>query len=581
MRTKRTKKQPTDYTGADNPQSEIRNPKSACPPKADLVLVKIAEINATHNIRTDIGEATLPGLQQSIADVGLLQPVIVRKDGQQLRMVSGHRRLEAARRAGETHIAARVYSGDGATDAWEAAARLAENVQRLDLNHVELAAALGDAADSGMSVRQIAGECYLSDDSVRRHLSLRRLAEPVARLAASGRLPVHQAELIARVGDPARQLKLASAATRLEWDAEACKWIAERRREWRGGKLVAVGGAAEQGVDDRDYVLPMDHLRKAVAEAMQGLAAAGWIRVEDADGEAFHPAAGRGRCTGCPDNTASYADQPTLFEGLRPRGSDKRGFCTHAACYASKRAAWDKVLDGRRREADKKQRAAVAKARKAGLDVCEECGRVGQTADAAAEGYAEIDGRRLCGKCEAKARKRAERHGSGGGEGYEARQKRVEELEKKFPWTAEQKLAVATHAHGAALAERIEGAITDGTVGADGDCTNVAEMVLWAQARGNFVETPRGATVRAEELPRGMANAELARWWHEAAGWAREANFPRVDWRGDVDNVPLPKEQLARIHDLETVAWMCGLAVPDRPTAEGVEKAVRACGGDE
>jgi len=542
-------------TSADLAVSPPR-PASAAP-RADLVMVPIASIDDSHNVRRGLDEAPLLRLGESIRDLGMLQPVVVRKVGATLRLIAGHRRVEAARRAGEEFVEAKVYAGPGVDDVWEARARLAENTQRQDLNHVELAGVLGQAADQGLGVPEIAAEVHLSDDSVRRHLALRRLTPPVLDLVASGRLPVHQAELIARVGDPKRQVDLAESATRLQWQpgkGAGGKWLAEGKFDYRKGKHLP--GPDVQDAHDRDFVQPMDDLRSAVASAMQGLAACGWPM-----GEEY---CGRRACRGCPDNTASYADQPMLFEGIEPRGSAKKGHCTTAACYLTKRAAWDQVLDERRKTQAKARAAAVKKARAAGLAVCDACGRV----LAEGEKTESVGGEKCCPKCAKKATKKGV--ASGRGESYEARRKRAAAIRKRFPETPEQRLAVALHAHGAALAAAIEKAIVDWRMADSGNCSNVAEIVLWAQARLTWnLRMPDVVTQLEDALGPGIPAATLAAWWRSATEWARTRNEPCVrEWPGEVENVPLPKGHVEALDGLTLIARHYGLAIPPRPTAE-------------
>ena len=517
---------------ADGPAEPVR---SAATPKADLVMVRVGDIDATHNVRMAPDEGFLAGLQASMADVGLLQPVVVRKRGKALRMVAGHQRLEAARRAGEEFIEAKVYSG--VDDGWEARARLAENVQRIDLNHIELAAVYAGAADAGMTVRAMAEEGHVSADSVRRHLALRRLCEPVARLVASGRLPVHQGELIARVGDVSGQIGLTASATRLDWDDKAGKWAARGKYDYRRGKQLPA--LAEQTVHDRDYVQPMDQLRKDVAAAMQSMGACGWPM--DAD------YAGKRPCHGCPDNTLTYADEPMLFAGLEPKGSARKGHCTNGECYRLKRAAWDQVLPVRKAKRETARRKAIVKARKAGLDVCDEC----------------ID-------------KVAKRSARSSGESWDARSKRIAALKRKFPWDQPQRLALAVHDYGRTLAETIGKAIASGKVGADGDCHNVAELILWAQSASHWrVEVPDKKYRPAIKtvLGEGISDADLAVWWTAAARWAQEEEKPGINYNGKVVNVPLDRTHAAKIDALEKIAKALGVEIPPRPTRADMARA--------
>jgi len=534
-------------------------PIAARPPHADLTLVEIGSIDAGRNLRTAIGEDTLPGLQDSIRELGQLQPIIVRQAGNELRLIAGHRRLEAARRAGEKYIEARVYAGDGATDLWEARARLAENVQRLDLNHIELAGAYGQAADAGLSVREIAEGAHVSDDHVRRHLALRRLCPSVAELAASGRLPVQQAELIARVGDPARQIGLAGNATRLVWESSPGVWRTRAAGRWRGGKLVT---DAEQDVDDRDFVEPMESLRAEVGRCMRGMAACGWPKDEQY--------AGRRACAGCPDNTLTYSDQPKLFEGIEPQGSAKKGHCTNEECYEAKRTAWDKERAARKKQIEAEQKRAITKAKSAGLAVCaaDGCAKV----LASGQQLIMVDGAGMCPACAAKAKKSGERGGVGGrGESWEAREKRANAAKKRFPETPEQRLAVALHKHGVALGEMIGTAIAEGRTGAESDCRNVAEMVIWAMGLcADYYDyvLPRGNRPAIDDvLGAGISDADHAAWWNVAIGGVL-ADAPGLEYVGTERNVPLPAAEIAIIGDLERLAKACGLEVPVRPTAE-------------
>lgn len=436
-------------------------------PRADLVMVPIDQIDDRHNIRSGMDEGFLLQLTDSIRDLGMLEPLIIRKlskadagngtvgsHAKKFRVVAGHQRLEAARRAGEEFVEAKVYSGSNVDDAWEAKARLAENVQRQDLNHMELARAFGDAVAVGLSVRQVAEQAHVSDDMVRRHLALLRLTKPVADLVASGRLPVHQAELIARVGDVGKQISLAERCLALGWNAKKGAWTDKPNWNWREG-------------DPKDYVMTMAELRKEVAYAMCGLAACGWLKAEaeEADGkyvgaDARSPEtpisdaggiAGKRACEGCPDNTMTYADHPTLFAGIRPQGSDKKGYCTNRPCYEAKTKVWEKVKDKRAKEKEKKQKAVIAKAKKAGLDVCEACGKVADAGDKF-DKCGQAANARLCPKCAEKAVSRTSRRGN---ESYAEQEKQRKKLQAQFPRDDAERHALALWQWGQEAAELI------------------------------------------------------------------------------------------------------------------------------
>mgnify|MGYP001595776370 CR=1 FL=1 len=564
----------------DPPKGHAPSLQPGRPPKADLVLVPIDRIDATHNVRTDMGEAQLLLLEESIRDIGQLQPVVVRKVGKGFELVAGHRRLEAARRAGEELIEARVYAQ--VDDQWTAKARLAENIQRMDLNHMELAAVLGEAVDSGCTVAETAQQSHLSDDSVRRHLALRRLCPPVAELVAKGRLPVHQAELIARVGDVARQIDLAEHCLALGWDSKRGKWSDKPNWQHKDG-------------DPTDYIMPMEELRKNVSSALCGLAACGWLKVEEqaakhagsgnpADLDLETPIseaggiAGQRPCAGCPDNTCTYADQPTLFAGVHPQGSDKRGYCSNRACFEAKEKVWGKVTDRRRQQKEKAQRQAITQAQDAGLDVCEGCARV------AADGEhfkscRESCGQKLCEKCTEKAKKRA----SAGGGGRR-------EPERPFPQEPAEHLAVAI----AGYAKGVLTAITAWAAEQDkADLPDdqylgaLADLLALQVALGRLDKWARNTIRLVLDLDTKpfVSMAQMGELMADGGCDERHGlleAFARMQFGGrpgyqayyhEVTDVPIPDGDMEFLGLVETFCQARRISIPDRPTERSIATA--------
>ena len=86
------------------------------------------------NPRKDFDEAALEELAVSLRNQGVLQPVLVRRDGRGYRLIAGERRWRAAQKAGLTELPATVREASDA-EAYEMA--LVENIQRADLNPLE------------------------------------------------------------------------------------------------------------------------------------------------------------------------------------------------------------------------------------------------------------------------------------------------------------------------------------------------------------------------------------------------------------------------------------------------------------
>src|SRR5262245_66413418 len=88
--------------------------------------------------RKNFDSNSLQDLADSLKRTGVLQPVVVRRHGQQYQIVVGERRWRAAQMAGLTHIPAIVRE---TTEAQSLELALVENLLREDLNPIEEAGA--------------------------------------------------------------------------------------------------------------------------------------------------------------------------------------------------------------------------------------------------------------------------------------------------------------------------------------------------------------------------------------------------------------------------------------------------------
>lgn len=86
--------------------------------------------------RRDFSEAEIASLAESLKSHDILQPILVRKVSDRFQLISGERRLRAAKKAGWTSIPARVRVAD---DRLVAELAIVENLQRQDLNPIEKA----------------------------------------------------------------------------------------------------------------------------------------------------------------------------------------------------------------------------------------------------------------------------------------------------------------------------------------------------------------------------------------------------------------------------------------------------------
>jgi len=146
--------------------------------------------------------AELDSLSDSIRRHGVLQPVVVRRAGDRYELVVGERRWRASRVAGLPTIPAVIADVDS-KDRLEIA--LVENVQRHDLNPMELAHAFSALADTGMTQEEIGKRVSLDRSTVANHLRLLELPKSLQEDVESRRLTLGHAKALLQVGNPERR----------------------------------------------------------------------------------------------------------------------------------------------------------------------------------------------------------------------------------------------------------------------------------------------------------------------------------------------------------------------------------------
>ncbi|MDQ2960532.1 MAG: ParB/RepB/Spo0J family partition protein [Candidatus Dormibacteraeota bacterium] len=159
--------------------------------ESTLRKLRVDEIRVAVNDRTEFDPAELQELANSIAAQGLIEPIIVRRDGDGFELVAGERRLRATVLAGGTTIDAivRGYDEQAASDVM-----LVENIHRKDLNPIDEARAYSSRQERfGYSVAEIAEKFKVSVERVKARLDLLLLRNDVQSLIASGQLGIGHA----------------------------------------------------------------------------------------------------------------------------------------------------------------------------------------------------------------------------------------------------------------------------------------------------------------------------------------------------------------------------------------------------
>ena len=191
--------------------------------------------------RTVFDEEALAELVGSIQEIGVLQPVVVRRvppaDGVEYELIMGERRWRATQEAGLTAIPAIIRETDDQDLLRDA---LLENLHRSQLNALEEAAAYQQLLDDfGCTQEELARRIHRSRPQVSNTLRLLRLPPLVQRRVAAGVLSAGHARALLGLPDAAAMERLAQ------------RIVAEGLSVRATEEIVALGGEPEKAAPVR------------------------------------------------------------------------------------------------------------------------------------------------------------------------------------------------------------------------------------------------------------------------------------------------------------------------------------------
>ena len=193
--------------------------------------------------RTEFAEEALEELADSIRTLGVIQPITVKRtdDGRYL-IISGERRWRAARKAGLESLPAYIREVD---DENLHAMALVENIQRQDLNAIEIA----------LGMQRLIDECNLTQDAlsekvgkkrstISNYMRLLKLPDEVQLALKEGLISMGHAKAIAGAPD-GMQVRVLKRIIK--------KGLSVRQAEELVRSLTEQPAAAAQNVEDEEY----------------------------------------------------------------------------------------------------------------------------------------------------------------------------------------------------------------------------------------------------------------------------------------------------------------------------------------
>ncbi|KLR61874.1 ParB-like partition protein [Actinobacteria bacterium IMCC26207] len=215
------------------------------------------ELSAVHpnplQPRKAFDEETLEGLVDSIRELGVLQPILVRQTDTGFEIIAGERRWRAAKRVGLPTIPAIVRTVDDVSSLEQA---LVENLHRQDLNALEEAAAYQQLIeDFSMTQEQVAKRVGKSRSAVANHLRLFQLSPAVQKLVGEGLLSAGHAKAILGHPDRAYQETVAKRVVSESLSVRDVEQLIKERIDLEaglGGAASASGGSSENSEPSPD-----------------------------------------------------------------------------------------------------------------------------------------------------------------------------------------------------------------------------------------------------------------------------------------------------------------------------------------
>lgn len=174
-------------------------------PRDELRLVKVDAIKENpHQPRRSFSSDELEELARSIQEIGLIHHPVVRDLGDGVyELIAGERRLRALRLLKLTEISVVVRNSD---EPYSAQSALVENIQRVDLNPIEIAQALRELMrDFHLTQEQLADRVGKKRSTVANYLRLLQLTPELQEAMRSGQISMGHAKALLSISGEKQQ----------------------------------------------------------------------------------------------------------------------------------------------------------------------------------------------------------------------------------------------------------------------------------------------------------------------------------------------------------------------------------------
>ena len=213
--------------------------------------------------RHEFDEEALQELADSIAEIGIIQPITLRElDNGHYQIIAGERRWRASQRAGLTSIPAYIRT---ASDEKVMEMGLIENIQRQDLNSIEIALAYQHLIDEyNLTQEQLSERVGKKRATVANYLRLLKLPAPVQVAIQNHHIDTGHARALLALEDPKAQVKLFNEIQHKGYSVRQVEEIIKNINEGNGDKAPKPSAASAS----KQLTEEMEGLRSAFSRQL-------------------------------------------------------------------------------------------------------------------------------------------------------------------------------------------------------------------------------------------------------------------------------------------------------------------------
>ncbi|MEK6246963.1 MAG: ParB/RepB/Spo0J family partition protein [Planctomycetales bacterium] len=237
-----------------------------------LVQVNVYQIDTNpYQPRTEFDEDEIEKLSSSLSDHGLLQPVVVRRDGERFQLISGERRWRAAIRTGWSEVPAIVRE---VGDRQVAEMTIVENLQRKDLGPLDKATSFQQYLNRFQCTQEeLAKRLSVDRSTVANLIRLLELPATVQQSIRQGDISAGHGRALLPLGDETEQVQFAGRIKSEQLSVRATERLVGETIQAGDGnslKLVGSGKSSSSGKTSNKHLAALEQeFRAALGTRVQ------------------------------------------------------------------------------------------------------------------------------------------------------------------------------------------------------------------------------------------------------------------------------------------------------------------------